>query len=30
MKLDSVLEAKARGGCLRNCFREVGEMYILD
>jgi hypothetical protein len=29
-KLDSVLEAKARGGCLRNCLREVGERYILD
>jgi hypothetical protein len=24
------LEAKARGGCLRNCLREVGERYILD
>jgi hypothetical protein len=30
VKLDSVLEAKARGGCLRNCLREVGERYILD
>ena len=30
MKLDSMLEAKARGGCLRNCLREVGEKYILD
>jgi hypothetical protein len=25
-----VLEAKARGGCLRSCLREVGERYILD
>jgi hypothetical protein len=24
------LEAKARGGCLRNCLREGGERYILD
>jgi hypothetical protein len=30
VKLDSVLEAKAQGGCLRNCLREVGERYILD
>jgi hypothetical protein len=30
VKLDSVLEAKARGSCLRNCLREVGERYILD
>jgi hypothetical protein len=30
VKLDSVFEAKARGGCLRNCLREVGERYILD
>jgi hypothetical protein len=30
VKLDSVLEAKARGGYLRNCLREVGERYILD
>jgi hypothetical protein len=30
VKLDSVLEAKARGSCLRNCLREVGEKYILD
>jgi hypothetical protein len=30
VKLDSVLEAKARGGCLRNCLREVGERYILN
>jgi hypothetical protein len=30
VKLGSVLEAKARGGCLRNCLREVGERYILD
>jgi hypothetical protein len=30
VKLDSVLEAKARGGCLRSCLREVGERYILD
>jgi hypothetical protein len=30
VKLDSVLEAKVRGGCLRNCLREVGERYILD
>ena len=30
VKLDSVLEAKARRGCLRNCLREVGERYILD
>jgi hypothetical protein len=30
VKLNSVLEAKARGGCLRNCLKEVGERYILD
>jgi hypothetical protein len=30
VKLDSVLEARARGGCLQNCLREVGERYILD
>jgi hypothetical protein len=30
VKLDSVLEAKVRSGCLRNCLREVGERYILD
>jgi hypothetical protein len=30
VKLDSVLETKARGGCLQNCLREVGERYILD
>jgi hypothetical protein len=30
VKLESVLEAKARGGCLRNYLREVGERYILD
>jgi hypothetical protein len=30
VKLDSVLEAKVRGGCLRNCLREVGKRYILD
>jgi hypothetical protein len=30
VKLDSVLEAKARDSCLRNCLREVGERYILD
>jgi hypothetical protein len=30
VKLDSVLEAKAQSGCLRNCLREVGERYILD
>jgi hypothetical protein len=30
VKLDSVVEAKVRGGCLRNCLREVGERYILD
>ena len=30
IKLDNVLEAKARGGCLQNCLREVGERYILD
>jgi hypothetical protein len=30
VKLDSVLEAKTRGGCLRNCLKEVGERYILD
>ena len=29
-KLDIVLEAKARGGCLWNCLREVDERYILD
>jgi hypothetical protein len=30
VKLDSILEAKAKGSCLRNCLREVGERYILD
>jgi hypothetical protein len=30
VKLDNVLEAKARGGCLWNCLREVGKRYILD
>jgi hypothetical protein len=30
VKLNSMLEAKARGGCLRNCLKEVGERYILD
>ena len=30
VKLDSVLEAKVRGGCLWNCLIEVGERYILD
>jgi hypothetical protein len=30
VKLDSVLEAKVRGGCLWNCLREVGKRYILD
>ena len=30
IKLDSVLEAKVRGGCLRNCLMEVDERYILD
>jgi hypothetical protein len=30
VKLDSVLEAKARGGYLRNYLREVGKRYILD
>jgi hypothetical protein len=30
VKLDSVLEAKTRGGCLQNCLREVDERYILD
>jgi hypothetical protein len=30
VKLDSVLEAKARGDYLRNCLKEVGERYILD
>jgi hypothetical protein len=30
VKLDSVLEAKAQGGYLRNCLREVDERYILD
>jgi hypothetical protein len=30
VKLDSVLEAKARGSCLRNYLREVGKRYILD
>ena len=30
VKLDSVLEAKARRGCLRNCLKEVDERYILD
>jgi hypothetical protein len=30
VKLDNVLEAKARGGYLRNCLREVGKRYILN
>ena len=30
VKVDSVLEAKAKGGCLRNCLKEVDERYILD
>jgi hypothetical protein len=30
VKLNRVFEAKVRGGCLRNCLREVGEKYILD
>ena len=30
VKLDSVLIAKARGGCLQNCLREVDKRYILD
>jgi hypothetical protein len=30
VKFDSVLEAKVRGGYLRNCLREVGKRYILD
>jgi hypothetical protein len=30
VKLDSVSEAKARGGCLRNCLRELDERYISD
>jgi hypothetical protein len=30
VKLESVLEAKSRGGCLGNYLREVGERYILD
>ena len=30
IKLNSVLVAKARGGCLRNCLREVDERHILD
>ena len=30
VKIDNVLEAKARGGCLQTCLREVGERYILD
>jgi hypothetical protein len=30
VKLDNVLEAKARAGCLWNCLREVGKRYILD
>jgi hypothetical protein len=29
VKFDSVFTAKARGGYLRNCLREVGERYIL-
>jgi hypothetical protein len=28
--LDSVVEAKKRGGCIRNCLRDVDERYILD
>jgi hypothetical protein len=30
VKLDNVLEAKARDSCLRNCLRKVGERFILD
>jgi hypothetical protein len=30
VKLNNVLEAKARGSCLRNCLREVDERYILN
>jgi hypothetical protein len=30
VKLDSMVEAKVRGGCLRNCLKEVGKRYILD
>ena len=30
VKLESVLEAKAKGGCLQNYLREVDERYILD
>ena len=30
VKLDSVLEVKTRGCCLRNCLREVDKRYILD
>jgi hypothetical protein len=30
LKLNSILEAKNRGSCLRKCLREVGERYILD
>ena len=30
IKLNNVLEAKARGGCLRNCLKEVDERHILD
>ena len=30
VKLDSVLEAKAKGSYLQNCLREVDERYILD
>jgi hypothetical protein len=28
--LGSVVEAKRRGGCVRNCLRDVDERYILD
>jgi hypothetical protein len=30
VKLDSVVAAKTKGGCKRNCLRDVDEKYILD
>ena len=30
VKLDSVVAAKMKGGCKRNCLRDVDEKYILN
>ena len=30
IKLDNMLVAKTRDGCLQNCLKEVDERYILD